>query len=225
MTSQATLEPPPASTPADQPGPRRPAGTTVGRGPRVHRGWLVMVVAGLLAAVGNYMLLTGSAPGVQVAVVAADTPAGTPLPEVAIRYATIDVDDELAEPLVTAAELDAAGESMTRVRLPEGALLRHTDMGAPDTSGGAMSLPIDASRAVGGDLVPGDTVDVLADLDGQVQVVVAAVEVLAVTRSGGGLSGVGSAFAVTLAVESDDALVLATALREAEVDLVRVGRD
>lgn len=184
-----------------------------------------MVVAGLLAALANLVVLTRpSGEGVEVAVLDATGLSGTPVGELLVRGAVMAVPDDLGDALLT---LEALRD------LPDGMVLRHGlqagDVVRPgdvvdgrSIGGGAMSIPIAPARAVGGLIATGDTVDVLADVDGVVEVVVAAAHVISVAPSTSGLAG-GGELSVTLAVDDADALALSRALRESEIDLVRKG--
>ena len=85
-----------------------------------------------------------------------------------------------------------------------------------------MSLPIPAEHAVGGRLVAGDRVDVIAVRDGRATYLVTAAPVLAVP-DGDARAGLGAlrAFAVTLAVDDAEALRLAAALRTDDLEVIR----
>ena len=83
-----------------------------------------------------------------------------------------------------------------------------------------MSVPIDAGRAVAGAIAPGDVVDVLAEVDEDVVVIVDDAEVLDVASGGEGFASA-STLAVVLSVDEDDAIALSTAMRRSELDIVR----
>ena len=199
-----------------------PAGRPPSSGPRVHRGWALMVVAGLVAAVANLAALGGSTDGVEVLAVAADTPPGTPVGQLATTVVSLAVDDPDAVHLVTPARLGAElSGTVTTTRLATGDLLRAGDLRpATDHSRAAMSVPIDASRAVAGGIAAGDVVDVLAEVDDVVVVIVGDAEVLDVATGGEGFAS-GSSLAIVLSVDEDDAIALSTAMRDSELDIVR----
>ena len=66
----------------------------------------------------------------------------------------------------------------------------------------------------------GDVVDVLAEVDDVVVVIVDDAEVLDVATGGEGFAS-GSSLAVVLSVDEDDAIALSTAMRDSELDIVR----
>ena len=186
-------------------------------------GWTLMVAAGLIAAVANYALLTGGDPGTRVAVLTADAPPGTPVADLQIEMRAVPLADPGAHQLVDRQVLDSLQGQVTAAALPAGVLLRATDVRAPgDQAAGAMSLPVDASRSVGGLLQPGDVVDVIAG-ETAAERVARDLQVVAVGDGGGALGTVGAA-SITVSVDPDEALALAQALREGPIDLVRTAR-
>lgn len=191
------------------------------RGP-VHGGWILMVVCGLLAGLANYTLLRGDGPTETVAVLRADAPPGTPLDDLAIEMVPIDAADDVLATLVTPATFDTLRGTVLGGRTTEGSLLRTSDLrAADDVVAQAMSIPIEPSRAVGGALQPGDLVDVIAGEDPAY--LVRRAEVLDIGGgSTGGLTGGAAAHAITLAVDEEQALRIAAAMRDGQIDLVRV---
>lgn len=94
-------------------------------------------------------------------------------------------------------------------------------------AGRAMTVPVEPEHAVGGALRPGDRVDVLASFnagDGRARTIplLQGVEIRDVVRAGGLVSGEESLVGVTVAVAPDEAVRLAFAIRNAEIDVVRV---
>ncbi len=94
-------------------------------------------------------------------------------------------------------------------------------------AGRAMTIPITAEHAVGGDLRSGDRVDVLATFDsGDVRArtvaVVEGVEIVSPVEAGGLVTGEASVIGVTVAVTSQQAAELTFAIRSADLDVVRV---
>jgi hypothetical protein len=86
-----------------------------------------------------------------------------------------------------------------------------------------MSFPIDRSRALDGELVAGDTVDVVAAdaRTGEARYVATGAEVLRVAGTSRGALGGDDTMTVTLAVDPDTALTIATALHGNDLTLVR----
>ena len=87
----------------------------------------------------------------------------------------------------------------------------------------SMSFPLAQARALGGALAAGDRVDVLAvQQDGSdAGYVMTDVEVLKVDGAGGGPLGAPDDLTMTIAVDADAAVRLATALETGTVTLVR----
>ena len=86
-----------------------------------------------------------------------------------------------------------------------------------------MSFPVDPHHAVGGDLIPGDLVDVIRVDTEQASFVATAVEVLAVSTQSEGALGLSSGgFHLVLGVDDRTALALALALANGgEVEVLR----
>lgn len=181
-----------------------------------------MVAAGLIAAVANYALLSSGDPVVDVVVVQADAPAGTPVEDLVVATRALPFEDPGAHHLMTEAQLGSVDGTVTVGRLQAGVILRPSDLRVPAGEGlGAMSIPVDHTRAAGGLIAAGDAVDVIAGDDDGVVYVVTGVEVLDVLQPGTGVGQVGGTYAVTVSVDPDQALALAAALRQGDVDVVR----
>ncbi len=142
-------------------------------------------------------------------------PAEVRLPgHVATRYAsaTKDLDGVvLLRPL-------AAGELIPIAWLADG----------PSAEAGrSITIPTTPEHAVGGDLSPGDRVDVYGtfnsgDARARTSLLVRAVEVVDVTRAGGLVVGEEAIVGVTVAVTPVEAARLAFAIRTAEIDIAKV---
>ena len=85
----------------------------------------------------------------------------------------------------------------------------------------AMSIPIDQSRAVSGDLSPGDAVDIVLVRDGVATYIATAVEVLSVPSADTNALGARTGYSPTVAVDADEALRIAAALDVGDVHVVR----
>ena len=84
-----------------------------------------------------------------------------------------------------------------------------------------MSIPIDAEHAVGGDLGAGDRIDLILVGDDGPEYVMSGAEVLSVSADGelGALS-VGD-FYLVVAVDREQALGVAAAIRDGRIEVVR----
>ncbi len=93
--------------------------------------------------------------------------------------------------------------------------------------GRAMTIPITAEHAVGGDLRSGDRVDVFATFDGgdpraRTVAVAEGVEIVGPVEAGGLVTGDAAVIGVTVAVTPRQAAELTFAIRSADLDVVRV---
>jgi Flp pilus assembly protein CpaB len=93
--------------------------------------------------------------------------------------------------------------------------------------GRSLTIPVAPEHANGGDLRPGDLVDVLGTFGAgseraRTVVLVSGVEVVDLLTAGGLVAGEQSAVGVTVAVTPEDAQRLVFAIRTAEVDVMRV---
>ena len=142
-----------------------------------------------------------------------------------LRVTSVHVDGPVQATLLDASSLDATRGRVAVEHIAAGELVSRdavrdaTDGDAPR----AMSFPIPRSRAVGGALVVGDRVDVLAvhRTTGRSGYVATDVQVLAFsTRGSGPLQGSDDA-SVTLALDADGASRIASALEVGSITLVR----
>lgn len=193
---------------------------------RLSLGHVIMIVSGLLAFLLAFSLLRTREVTFQVAVAARDIPAGSPVDSGAFRFAEIRAGGDLLATLIQPGEMAEVSGWITTATIRSGDLVARTDLLPPAASSGlaAMSIPIEREHAVGGALKPGDRVDVIEVREGQARYIVRGAEILAVgpTGTGGGLvaESVGT-FSVTLAVDPDTALAIASAIRDAGMELVR----
>lgn len=223
-------QPRPATEPASAPTPAEPIGAASGaarhrprRGltGRLSTGHLVMLLAGIATVLANYAVLRGAEERVEVLVADQALAAGTVLTPEHVATAEVGAGGTVPSRLVAGDRRDEVVGAVLTGPLQPGDPLRRSDLqpaAAPDGQR-AMSVPVDAAHAVGGQLARGDRVDVLATFDGRSRYLVTDAEVLAVPGRGGldSLRG----FSVTLAVDGDAALQLAEALRSGDVDVVR----
>ncbi|MGI9016324.1 MAG: hypothetical protein ACR2HR_04330 [Euzebya sp.] len=210
-------------TPAVEVGDERlpPVRTRVRR--PLNGGWVLMIAAGLMAAVANYALVTREEPRVVVPVLTASAPAGTPVQQLQWEPREFAIPDAGEYRFATVADLESKTDLITSAALSPGLLLRSADLRAPAGSGpGAMSIPIDRSRAAGGLLVVGDRVAVIADVGDVVDFVVSDVGVLEVLDPGSGVGSTGGSYAVVVSVGDEQALAIARAMRAGDIDLLRV---
>lgn len=187
------------------------------------RGHLVTVLAAVLALVLNLVALRVAEQTVDVAAARGDLAAGTQLAAEDLRYTPVRVTSDVLAGLLTGEQSRAALGHVLLVDVRAGALLRAGDLRAVAAPDGrrAMSLPVDPANAAGGAIAAGDVVDVIAG-GAEPRYVVAGATVLAVGAPATGLGlGQGGGAVITLAVDAEEALRLAAALAEGDVQVVR----
>jgi Flp pilus assembly protein CpaB len=192
---------------------------------RVSSGHVVMVFAGLLGALLTLSALRAADHTRPMLAAAHDIAAGTVIDGHSLRVTRVHVDNEVLATLFDASDLGALRGRIAVDRIPAGALVTRDAVhrAAAGDAPRAMSFPIPRSRAVGGALVVGDRVDVLSVLrnSGRSGYVATDVQVLAFTSHGSGpLQGSDDA-SVTLAIASDAAARIASALETGTITLVR----
>lgn len=185
---------------------------------------LLVALAGLVALVANLAVLNRMDASVDVLAAAGPLARGGTVAAANLRVVPVAADAAALDALLPASELSGLlGWVVTR-DLPEGTLLRSDGLTAVrPTRGAAMSLPIDPSHAAGGDLRPGDRIDVIVVSEGRAAYAARDLEVLAVgARDGGGLALSGG-YHVTVAAPEPVVLDLASALHADGLEVVRTG--
>lgn len=111
--------------------------------------------------------------------------------------------------------------------VPQGTPIPDALLGARARAGREVTVPVTPEHALGGEVRPGERVDVVASFHkgsdaAKSVVVVAGAEVVGVARAAALLGEArGSPVGVTLAVPADDAVFLVFAIRNGEIDLLR----
>lgn len=191
---------------------------------RLSGGHLLMLLAGLVAMLLNYHLLRAGDADVPVAVLARDLPAGEPVSAAHLRFEPVAAGTDLLATLVPSERAASIEGHVAVTDLPGGALLRTDDLRpvAAAERRRAMSIPLEAAHAVAGRIEPGDRIDVIEVHGGRATFLLVDAPVLAVAspdaRAG---IAVSRAFSVTVAVDAEDALHLALAIREGSLEVVR----
>jgi Flp pilus assembly protein CpaB len=192
---------------------------------RVSAGHLVMVVAGLAGMVLTIGLVRAADDRQPVAVAAHDVRAGSTLGEDDVRYVRVRMDDAQLDTVLRENDVRDLRGSVATGRITEGDLIPRSLLRprAAPSGARAMSIPIDPTRAVNGDLDVGDRVDVVVATANEVAIIVADAEVLDIHGGdgGGAFGGVGDQFAVTLAVDARESQLLTAAVTDGDVMITR----
>ncbi len=188
-------------------------------------GHVVMIVAGLLGAVLTFALLRNADERVEVAVAARDLRAGSVVDDGDVRYERVRMDDELLDTVLEPDDVSELDGVVAMNPIAAGELIARNDLRLPAARSGlrAVSIPIEPARAVGGNLVPGDRVDVMMVAEREVAIVVADSEVLDVSDPDrdAGFGEVQDEFTITLAVDAREAQLLAAAITDGDILVAR----
>ena len=180
---------------------------------RPAAGHVLMIVAGALAFLLTYAALADKTERAELATARLDIPAGMPLTVgLFAPYSFAPGDDGLPPGMLTLDQVEEAAAEGRHLAeaVAAGVLLRSSDLAAASAPRPrAMSFSVDASRAVGGSLVAGDLVDVIAVDQTGARFVLTAAPVVAV---GAGSSGAGRAITISVEVDAAASLRLAHSL-------------
>ena len=184
--------------------------------------WL-MLAAGMAALLANLAFLRQADTSVQVAVAGRPLAAGTAIAAADLSAVNLNAGDEVMAGLVRWDQVESLTGWITARPIQAGDLITRSALLAAAAPNGlkAMSIPVEAAHAAGGEIVAGDRVDVIGGTDGQARFLVTDAEVLEVAApSGGGIGGIGSSF-VVLAVDTAGSLRLAEALDAGAIEVIR----
>jgi len=183
-----------------------------------------MVVAGLAALVVSIAVLREEPRGLLVAVADGEIRIGDRVAPDDFRTERVQVSDRLLATLLVADDLPSVRGRVVTSSIAEGELVMRSLLRARAAPDGlrAMSIPLDASRAVAGRLEPGDRVDVLFAGANEASVIVGDARGLAVDAKGsGGIGETSSPFTVTIAVDAAGSQRLAAAIADGEISIAR----
>jgi Flp pilus assembly protein CpaB len=208
-TRLRTLEP--------QPAPRRKLSSRIGL---LH---LIAIASGLLAFLLVLSWMRGQEDLVEVAVAGDVIRSGNVVTSGMLEFVEVPAAASFGDRFVSPDDAASLRGSVATRSVAAGEPLLDTDLRTVATPAGlrAMSLPLDINRAVGGELAVGDRVDVIGVDDDGPRYIATEVEVLDVPGSRAGTFGATDGFAVTLAVDDQQALALAGALAEGELHVLR----
>lgn len=200
-------------------GTSQPAGRSIRRRPSVSH--VLVGVAVVMAFVLNILAFQSRDASVMVAVAEGEIGAGTVLTPAMVKMVPIDAGFEGLASLVDESVIASRYGWIVQRPIAAGGVIDRMNLADPVTTSGlrAMSIPVPVSRAAGGTMVVGDSIDLIVVRDGVPEYVVSGVEVLAVAGGGAGFASVDHHLVV--AVDADQALAIAAALAGGTVDVIR----
>lgn len=192
---------------------------------RISLGHLFMIAAALLAFVLVVSVLQDRSKTTQVLVASTDIQPGSAITPDLVRQVSLPAGSDLADAMAGLGDL-AGGKAIAAQRIEKGDPITLTAIAPRSDNDGlrAMSIPIERARAVGGELAPGDRVDVISVTGSSATYVATDLEVLK-TQNQQGTGALGSSaltdYYVTVAVDGPAALAISLAQQTGEVSILR----
>lgn len=190
---------------------------------RLSAAHLLMVLAAVLAFAVNLVVLRSHDETVAVVAMATEVATGATVTPADFQAVEVDVSPQVLGALLIWEQVgELSGKVAARTLLP-GELASRAAFIDPASGAGrrAMSVPIDPAHAVGGAIVAGDRIDLIHVGEAGATYVIVDAEVLTVNLVDRASLGGSAAFSVVIAVESSDALAVAAAIRDGEIEIVR----
>lgn len=197
-----------------------------GRPGWVNRRTVLGVVLVAISVTGGYSVLEAADKTTPVWVAARDLSSGSTITSDSLRIEHVRLPPRLGSEYLSSGET-IEGSVVTKP-LGAGELVPKAWIATEAALGGrSITVPIDPEHAVGGQLHPGDVVDLFATFDpGDVRArtvsLVRQIEVIDVVSAGGLVMGDESIVGLTISVSPDEAQRIAFASRNAQLDVVRV---
>lgn len=224
MTSSLTAEQETSSESA-RPRPRPVAPRRRKARERISLGHLFMIAAALLAFVLVVSVLQDRSKTTEVLVARTDIQPGSAITPDLVRQVAMPAGSDLASAMAGLGDL-AGGGAIAAQRIKAGDPVTLTAIAPRSDNDGlrAMSIPIERALAVGGELAPGDRVDVISVTGSSATYVATDLEVLR-TQTQQGTGALGSSaltdYYVTVGVDGPTALAIALAQQTGEVSILR----
>ncbi|MEZ5407249.1 MAG: Flp pilus assembly protein CpaB [Acidimicrobiales bacterium] len=224
MTSSLTAEQE-TSSEAARPRPRPVAPRRRKARERISLGHLFMIAAALLAFVLVVSVLQDRSKTTEVLVARTDIQPGSAITPDQVRQVAMPAGSDLAASMAGLGDL-AGGGAIAAQRIKAGDPVTLTAIAPRTDNDGlrAMSIPIERAQAVGGELAPGDRIDVISVTGSSATYVASNLEVLK-TQNQQGTGALGSSaltdYYVTVAVDGQTALAIALAQQTGEVSILR----
>jgi Flp pilus assembly protein CpaB len=191
---------------------------------RLSGGHVAMIVAGLVGMTLTIAVLRDEAAGTEVAVATHEIRAGETIGPADVRVERIRAGRDLLGTVVAGGSARALRGEIAVATIAAHAVIPRGAVRPKAAGAGmrAMSIPIDPARAVSGRLASGDRVDVLFATRDRVTIIVSDATVLAVDERGrGGIGESTSPFTVTIAVDTEQSLLVAAAIADGNISIAR----
>lgn len=198
------------------PGVRRPKR-------RLSISHLLLGAVAALAFVLNYLALQDRESTVLVAVTERPLSSGAQISLEDVRFVAVPSDFAGLASMVTEDELGARKGWILGSAVPAEGVIVEEALVPPGAPSGlrAMSIPIEVEHAAGGGVVAGDRVDVISAGGDAAVYVVSDVEVISVADSSSAAFGAIGAYHIVVAVDAEQALLIADAIEEGAVEILR----
>jgi Flp pilus assembly protein CpaB len=184
---------------------------------------VLIAIVVILAFVLNLLVLQDRDGTTLVAVADEALSAGATIEPDVVRLVPIESGFAGLPDLVTESELRSKDGWVLSRSLAAGGLIDETVLVQPGPGSGlrTMSLPVAIEHAAGGNLGPGDRVDVISVVDGVAEYIAIDLEVLAASQIPSGSLGSSSGYHVVVSVTPQDGLELASALDSGSIEVLR----
>lgn len=192
---------------------------------RLSTGHVVMILAGLVAALANLAVIRSGSETVPVVVARQDIAIGASVTADMLRTVDARLEGAVLDTLVRPEALTSGGlrDRVAATPITAGSPLRRTDLrpAATDEPGlRRIAIPIRPEAAVGGAIAVDDRIDVIQVVDGAPRYVVADARVLAVPEPSSSALGTHGSFYVTIGVDAETALCLSAAIETGGLTIV-----
>ncbi len=190
---------------------------------RVTASHLLMVLAAVLAFATNLMVLRGQDETRPVVVAGTRIEAGRTISAADLSIAEVDVNDDLFATLIPGQQSSGLVGMVATRSIESGRMLGTDDLRPASAPVGlrAISIPIEVEHAVGGNIVPGDRIDLISVTETGPVYVLSGVEVLQIPDSSRGSITGATGYFVVVAVDDAQALAVAGAIQGGGLEVVR----
>jgi Flp pilus assembly protein CpaB len=194
--------------------------TPAKKAPNVSSGWIIMVLSGLVAVVIFFAVTSQGGTHQEVLVAAKNIQPGQTVDASFFRVTSVSLTQANLSHLITVSQESSYFGSVAAGPIGSGDFVSKSDFVNGSKDGlRAMSIPIDKSHAVDGNLRVGDRVDVV-DENGP-SIIVSDIEVIGVDSSSTGSIGSTNSFNVTVAVNPDQASLIGGVVSKSKFDVIR----